>query len=180
MEWLLGLPSTGTGHDGTLEFPVVPQYFQPKIFGPSVNLPYTDLKGANFAGYDLAHDNLPFADFQGADLQQADLRGANLQYADLAGADLEGANLVGAQLQYANLAGADLQGAHFQGADLRFADLSGSMLSGLGPAVPTNFDGADLQNAVLTGAFCTKPNYIDAIGANVNATGVPSACSPPL
>ena len=180
IEWLLGLPGTGTGNDSTLGFPMIPQLFQPQLFGPNINLPYTDVKGADFAAYDLSGDSLQYADLEGADLQEADLAGANLQYADLAGANLQGADLAGAHLQYADLAGADLEGASFDGADLQFANLVGAWLTGFGPVDHTNFDGADLENAVLTGAVCGKPNYIDASGANINAEGVPSACVPPL
>jgi phosphatidylinositol-3-phosphatase len=180
IEWLLGLPGTGTGNDSTSQFPVMAQLFQPSLFGPGVDLQYTDLKGVNLAGYDLRGDNLQYADFAGADLDGADLRGANLQYANFVGADLAGADFRGANLQYADLAGADLQGADFRGADLQFGDLTNAVLTGLGPAQPTDFDGASLLQAVLTGAVCGTPNYITAAGANVNAVGVPAACVPPL
>jgi phosphatidylinositol-3-phosphatase len=180
IEWLLGLPGTGMGNDSTLAYPVVPQFFEPELFGPGVHLQYTDLKGADLAAYNLSGDDLEYADLQGADLQEADLAGANLQYADLAGANLQGADLAGAHLQYTNLAGADLEGAGFEGADLRFADLMGAALTGFGPVDHTNFDGANLDNAELTGAVCGKPNYIDAAGADTNAVGVPASCTPPL
>jgi phosphatidylinositol-3-phosphatase len=179
-EWLLGLPGTGTGNDSTPEFPAMTGLFQPWIFGPGANLPYTDLLASDLAGYDLRADNLQYADLAGADLQGSDLRWANLQYANLAGADLQGANLQGANLQYANLAGADLQGAQLTWASLQYADLGGATLTGLGSLALTDFDGADLYHAVLTGAVCGSPNYISAFGANIEAVGVPSGCSPPL
>jgi phosphatidylinositol-3-phosphatase len=162
MEWLLGLPGTGSGNDSTEAFPVMTKLFQPRLFGPGVNLQYTDLLGSNLTGLDLRGDNLQYADLAGADLQGADLRDANLQYADLAGADLQGADLQGANLEYANLTGATL--------------------TGLGPLYSqlTNFNGADLLQARLTDASCGSPNDISAFYADINAVGVPAACTPPL
>jgi phosphatidylinositol-3-phosphatase len=181
MEWLLGLPGTGA-NDSTVAFPALPKLFQPRLFGPDVNLPYTDLIGANLSGLDLRGDNLQYANFVDANLQGASLRGANLQYADLAGAQLQGADLKGANLQYANLAGANLSGVDFQGASLVYASLSGATLTGLGPSFSqqTNFDGADLFEAQLSGALCGSPSYIVAFFANLQAVDVPAACIPPL
>jgi hypothetical protein len=183
MEWLLGLtPMGGKAHDGTPAFPAITAWFKPKLFGPARSLQYTDLEGTSLAGYDLAADNLQYANLSGANLQGADLRGTDLQYADLAGADLQGADLRGADLQYADLAGASLQGADLQGAYLQYADLGGAWLTGLGPGASelTNFDGASLYQANLVHAVCGSPSYIVAAGANINAVGVPAACSPPL
>jgi phosphatidylinositol-3-phosphatase len=197
MEWLLGLPATGTGHDGTPEFPVLTSLFQPRLFGPDVDLQSTHLPAADLMGLNLAGDDLQGADFAGADLQGADLQGADLQSVNLAGANLQGANLRsadlagahlqqaslrGASLQSADLAGADLQGAQLQGASLEYADLTGATLTGIGPSASqeTNFDGADLYHAVFTGAVCGSPNYITAAGATLHAIGVPPSCRPPL
>jgi phosphatidylinositol-3-phosphatase len=177
MEWLLGLPQTHTGKSGTSEFPVLTSLFQPRVFGPEVDLQGTHLPGADLAGLNLRGD-----DFQGADLEDADLQGADLQGADLQGADLSGANLQGADLRLADLDGADLQGAQLQGANLEKANLTDSTLTGLGPSASqeTNFDGADLYHAVFTDAVCGSPNYITAVGATLHAIGVPSSCRPPL
>ena len=182
MEWLLGLPSTGTGHDGTLQYPALTGLFQSRLFGPAKHLAYTNLAGADLAGYDLRADGLQYANLSGANLAGANLAGADLQYADLAGANLQGANLRGANLQYADLAGANLRGADLKGADLRYADLGWSELTGLGATRGrwTNFDGANLDYAVLSHAVCGSPNYIVAAGASLNAIGVPTTCAPPL
>jgi phosphatidylinositol-3-phosphatase len=180
IEWLLNLPPTGSGHDGTWRFPAMTGLFQPRIFGPGVNLHGADLQSTNLAGYDLAGDSLEGVNFTGTDLVGADLRGADLQGADLAGADLQGADLRGADLQRANLAGADLQGADLRGADLQYADLATATLTGLGPKDRTNFDGASLRGANLARAVCGSPNYLVANGANVNAMNVPTSCKPPL
>jgi phosphatidylinositol-3-phosphatase len=179
MEWLLGLPGTGTGHDDTSAFPAITTWFKPKLFGPGVDLQYTHLPYANLAGYDLRGDNLQYANLTGADLQGADLRGAELQYADLAGANLAGADLRGALLQYADLAGASLRGADLAGASLQYADLGGAWLTGWATD-RTDLDGAGLAQANLRGAVCGSPNYIVANGANTDAVDVPTACSPPL
>jgi phosphatidylinositol-3-phosphatase len=182
IEWLLGLPGTGTGNDSTLAYPALPALFNGRLFSPGANFQYTDLLGANLGGRDLVADNLQYANLQGANLAGANLEGANLQYADLKGADLSGAHLEGASLQYADLAGANLSGARLDGANLAYADLSGSTLTGLGPlpGQSTSFDGANLDQALLAGAVCGSPNYITAAGADVNAVEVPPTCAPPL
>ncbi len=179
IEWLLGLPGTGTGHDDTPEFPAITAWFKPKLFGPGVDLPYTRLPYANLSGYDLRGDDLEYANLTGADLAGANLRGAYLQYADLANASLVGADLREADLQYADLSGASLGGADFAGASLEYANLGAAVLTGTS-GDPTDFDGATLAQAYLKNAVCGSPNYIVASGANTNAVYVPTACSPPL
>jgi phosphatidylinositol-3-phosphatase len=177
MEWLLGLPQTETGHSGNVKFPVLTSLFQPRVFGPDVDLAGTHLPWADLAGLSLQGDDLA-----GADLVDANLQGADLLGADLQGADLEGAHIQGANLQSSDLAGVNLRGAQLQGTNIKDADLTGSILTGLGPASvqETNFDGADLDHAVLTHAVCGSPNYITATGATLGAIGVPSSCRPPL
>ncbi len=118
IEWLLGLPPTGTGKDGTAAYPALTELFQPRLFGPGADMNYGRLPYTDLSGYDLRGDNLQYADLVDTDLASADLRGANLQYADLAGANLSRADLRGADLQYANLTGADLSGANLRGATL--------------------------------------------------------------
>jgi hypothetical protein len=175
MEWLLGLPATGNGHDGTAMFPVLTSLFQPRVFGPNVDLAATHLPGAELQGLNLRGDDLA-----GADLEDANLQGADLQGADLAGADLAGANLAGANLSWADLGGASLSGAHLNGATLVDADLAGATLTGVSASEETDFDGADLWGADLTQASCGTPNYITATGATLHAIGVPASCHPPL
>ena len=165
-----------------------------------------NLKGAvleycNLKGYDLAGDNLQGANMQFTNLQNTNLKGGNLQDADLAnslaqganfgGANLQsanlqgivlaGANLQGANLQTANLPGANLRGADLQGANLQAANLAGATLTGLSTSQETNFNGANMQQAILTGAACGSPNYITATGANLQqVVNVPASCKPPL
>jgi phosphatidylinositol-3-phosphatase len=182
INWLLGLPGTGTGNDSTVGFPALPALFNDRLFTPGSNFAYTDLLGANLSARLLEGDNLAYANLGHTDLAGANLQGANLQFANLAGANLAGADLAGANLQYANLGGASLRGADLSGANLAYANLSGAVLTGLGPSyhLATNLDGADLLFAQLSGAVCGSPNYIDAYGADVNAVNVPAACQPPL
>jgi phosphatidylinositol-3-phosphatase len=182
IEWLLGLPGTGTGNDSTPAFPALPALFNDRLIHPGVDFAYTNLPGANLSGRLLQGDELQYANLEGANLAGANLGGADLQYANLRGADLVHADLAGANLQYADLAGAVLSGAFLAGANLDFANLSGATLTGLGPATfqQTNFDGANLGYALLAGAICGTPNDITAFGADINAVEVPSACAPPL
>ncbi len=181
MEMLLGLGATGTGHDGTSQYPAITGFFQPRLFGPNVDLGGADLVGANLAGDNLAGDNLRYTDLAGATLAGTDLAGAKLEYADLAGADLQRANLSGASLQYADLQGANLRGADLSGASLQYADLASANLRGLSSTKLTDFNGANLDRADLSRAHCgASPNYISAYGANTNAVSVPASCSPPL
>jgi phosphatidylinositol-3-phosphatase len=182
IEWLLGLPGTGTGNDSTVEFPALPTLFNDRLFAPGTSLAYSDLIGADLSDRDLLGDGLQYANLEGADLAGATLAGADLQYANLRGADLQGANLRGANLQFADLSGASLRGADLAGANLAYADLSGADLTGLGAGFGnvTDLDGADLQDAMLAGAVCGSPNYIVARGADLAAVEVPGGCQPPL
>ena len=181
IEWLLGLPGTGTGQDMTAEFPTMTGLFHPQIFGPGAVMPSTDLIGAALPKYDLAGDDFAYANLQDTNLARADLAGADLSHANLAGADLSGADLRGADLQFANLAGANLQGANFRGAELFAAELNGAILTGLGPYQETNFDGAGLGLVDFQDAVCGSPNYIVANGASLShALYVPKSCEPPL
>ncbi len=181
IEWLLGLPGTGTGQDMTSEFPALTGLFHHDVFGPGAEMPSTDLIGVSLPRYDLAGDDFAYANLEDTDLARADLAGADLSHANLEGANLTGANLRGVNLNFANLAGADLQGADLRGASLYAAELYGAVLTGLGPLALTNFDGAGLTLADLQDAVCGTPNYIVANGAAVKDTLlVPNSCKPPL
>jgi phosphatidylinositol-3-phosphatase len=181
IEWLLGLPGTGTGHDMTAEFPVLTGLFQPSVFGPGAQMGGTDLIGVSLPKYDLAGDDFGFADLENTNLAGADLAGANLSHADLAGADLSRADLRGANLQFADLDGANLRGADLRGAEMYTAELYGAILTGLGPSELTNFDGAGLTLADFQDAVCGTPNYIVAHGATlIDTLYVPRTCKPPL
>jgi phosphatidylinositol-3-phosphatase len=181
IEWLLGLPGTGTGMDMTSEFPALTGMFQDSVFGPGAVMPSADLIGASLPKYDLAGDNFAYANLVDTNLAGANLAGADLSHANLAGSNLSGANLRGAQLEFANLAGADLQAADLRGAILFAAELNGAILTGLGPSALTNFDGAGLTLVDLHDAVCGSPNYIVASGAIlIQVLYVPKACAPPL
>ncbi len=182
MEWLLGLPPTGTGLDQTPDFPVMVGLFNRTVFGPHVRLTGSDLEHVDLAGYDLQGDNLRGANLSGANLTGADLNGADLRSANLTGANLQGATLKHADLAGAMLSNSTVRGADFQDAQLQDANLSGAVLTGLGPARAqwTDFDGADFNQSYLGGAVCARPNYIVAVGADLNAIQVPALCRPPL
>jgi len=99
-----------------------------------LNLPRTDLSGANFNQaklhkVNLQNATLTNADFGRASLSQATLRNANLTRAYLSHADLAGADLRGADLSYAYLSNANLRGANLCGADLTGAKVSDDQLS---------------------------------------------------
>lgn len=133
----------------------------------SFELPKGDLSGADLTGVSLYGAQLP-----GADLSRTDLTDADLKRADLSGANLKGANfvrtrLIEADLSDTDLSGADLRRIQLQGAILRNtklvgANLRGAYLAGLpvgqrGPSnvgdwKPANLMGADLTDAILTGA----------------------------
>jgi phosphatidylinositol-3-phosphatase len=181
IEWLLGLPGTGSGQDMTAEFPAMTGLFHPKIFGPGAVMPSTDLVGASLPQYDLAGDDFAYANLANTNLGGADLAGADLSHTDLAGANLSGADLRGAVLEYANLAGANLQGANLRGAQMFAAELNRAVLTGLGPSQPTNFDGAGLGLVDFQDAVCGSPNYIVAAGATISPVlYLPASCHPPL
>jgi hypothetical protein len=85
----------------------------------SIELPDTNLRGA-----DLRGAYLKAADFAGADLRNASLAGADLQEAMFEDANLRGAYLGAADLRKVYFMGTDLQDAVLDEADLRTADLS--------------------------------------------------------
>ena len=66
---------------------------------------------------------------------------------------------------------------------MQHADLSGAFIQGVSDLNPTNFNGANMQQANLENAFCGSPNYIVASGANtqhIDLTGSIGVCDPPL
>jgi phosphatidylinositol-3-phosphatase len=181
IEWLLGLPGTGSGHDMTSQFPVMTGLFQSRLFSPGVDMESSDLIGVSLPGVNLAGADFKFANLADTDLAGANLAGADLAQANLAGANLTGADLRGANLDYADLAGATLSGADARGATFFSVDLYGATLTGLGPTEPTDFNGAGFGLADLQDAVCGTPNYIEANGATLGGIlMVPTSCKPPL
>jgi uncharacterized protein YjbI with pentapeptide repeats len=100
---------------------------------------------------DLSEAKLTAADFREADFVDATLRGADLSRATLDGASLEGADLTGARLTGASLKGARLYNTKLNGADLSTADLTGALTD-----ETTDFEGADLTDAVLDLALAER------------------------
>ena len=151
--------------------------------GTRVGTSILTVGGDQISGDSFQGDNLQGADLAGDVGVGTNFQGANLQSVVLTGADLERADFQGDNLQNAVLADGDLRGADFQGGNLQHVNLAGATLTGLGPflAQETNFNGANLQDAVLTSAVCGSPNYITATGTNTHGiVGVPSTCDPPL
>ena len=150
------------------------------------NLAGANLMGANLAGANLMGANLAGANLMGANLAGTILSGANFQGANLKGDNLQSAILSGANFQGANLQGDNLQsailsGANFQGANLMNVDLTGATLTGISSSQPTNFNGANMKNAIFTDTICASPNYITASGTNTSgAVNIPANAIPPL
>jgi uncharacterized protein YjbI with pentapeptide repeats len=138
------------------------------------NLDNIDLSGANLTGIDLSGFSLKDANFRGtnftkSDLSNTDLSGAILNEAILDFSCLDNAKLIRASLkrtrfkpQIGNSMGrghaskigvhltcADLSFADFTDADLQYAVLSGAYL------IRTNFTAANLSNAILQNAKFT-------------------------
>jgi len=106
-----------------------------------VNLSMANLHGENLAGANLRRVNF----------YKADLSKTNLEEADLSKANLMGANLVEAILKNAILSEADLQEAHLEQADLSNSRLAGANLSKAN-LLGANFTRVDLSHANLLGA----------------------------
>lgn len=114
----------------------------------TLELSFTDLRGANLAGA-----NLPGALLIGADLRRANLTAANLSEAHLGGANLIDASLGGAHLGGARLPRAAVRGAYLGGATLRGANLAMANLHG------ASLTKADLAGATLNSTSLGKVRY---------------------
>jgi len=101
-----------------------------------------DLKRRKLREMDFSDSNFSHCDLYNADLMSGTFDNANFQGANLRGAVLSGGSFRNATLNKANLEEAiAAHGTNFVGADLRGADLTGA-----------NFERADLRGADLTGA----------------------------
>ena len=101
-----------------------------EVPGDRLDLSGADLRGRNFAGWNLARALL-----DGADLSGADLTGTELSEASLRRANLRGACLERAMLYRATLAGSDVRDANFRRANmyrcvLRDCDIRGAEFRG--------------------------------------------------
>ena len=118
-----------------------------------------DYTGTDFSGSIISSNNFTGSTFTGSDLTGADansstftstiglksatgIADASFSSANLSGVDLSNLDLTGIYLYSANLTGAEASGTTFVGADLRY----------------TNFDLADLTDAVLAGATIVPNN----------------------
>ncbi len=107
-------PHPETDIQAALDFLQVPIEKFEKVPQTTINLPNTDLRGA-----DLQSAKLDLANLSGAHLERADL-----DTADLTGAHLNGAHLSGADFFFARLDGADLSDADLDNSIFRVTDLS--------------------------------------------------------
>lgn len=132
--------------------------------------PDMDLTWVCLAGADLGA--LGVTSLRGVDLTNADLSGATLHETDLTGATLHYTNFTNANLnalmgmvhgENVILNGAHAQGVKLLQASLRGAKLIGSDLSGPKTEVAAiDFTGADLTDAIFTGARVRSLTLIDA------------------
>lgn len=117
------------------------------LFGSVLHRAYVDkpedgLRGANLEGLQA-----PYGQLQGLDLTRALLYAARLRDADLSFAKLTEADLRGAALERAKC-----HGTSFRNANLGIDNLGGR----------STLQGADLMNAVLTGATLVGAVYDDS------------------
>ena len=154
------------------------------LVGPSANLNYADLAGADLSYTDLSTVYFEYANLTGANLTGAILFKAHLSYADLTGANLRYACVLCEQLNgssywgvesyltYINLTAryevccnAFFFDTNFRSADLSYANLAGTTLVGADLSY-ANLTGANLYNTILdkvdfTGAIVTNANFKD-------------------
>lgn len=133
--------------------------------------------GANFAGAELTGVSLNRTTLTQAWLQQVQAPQIQADEANFSHANLEGCNLSRARLQQANFTGArlariqlddaDCSGANFTLADLSQASLERCTLSDSQSTAGSQWQGANLQQAVLSGA-----SWVGACLENVRMDGV--------
>src|SRR6202011_6247204 len=97
--------------------------------------------------------------FSGQSLEGIYLDDSDLREADLSGADLYWALACGARFDNAILRRANLAGATLKKSSFRSADLSGAYLSFDNLGGSSTLEGADLIDALLTGANLTGCEY---------------------
>src|SRR3546814_18110909 len=114
--------------------------------------------GALLNGVDLRRALLSAAEFRGAQFV-----GANLSEATLAGSQLRAADRSGARLVKADLRGADLEQAKLSSADITDADFRSTTIGSTdGKDVPTQLNGADLDNVTAVRTPLTLPSLMGA------------------
>ncbi len=139
-------------------------------------LMFLNLQGGSFSRFKLRN-----ADFEWSDLKGAEFKCAELQGADFSGAQLQNALFQSADLRDTDLKGTNLRNAQFQGADLRNADLRGANLGAativsefglVHERTPSNFEDADLREAILAGIPLKGVNFQRANLERANLTEV--------
>ncbi len=112
---------------------------------------------ANLSGRDMHGCDLTGAWLNGGDFAGCNLAGAVLRRSQWVLADLSGADLSGADLREADVSGTNFRNANLEGSRLAFARLGAVALSGASGEItgeywPTEFAGANLRGADLSGA----------------------------
>lgn len=130
-----------------------------------LNLPETDLRGANLYSAQLDNANLNGANLEGASLLDATLEKSFLQKTNLSGSKLLGTEMEWVDLLEANLEGADLTFAYLGNARLTKANLRDAKFHNtyVGGAV---FDEANLQGVDLK--FTTGLTWEQLKKANID------------
>jgi len=116
-----------------------------------IELPAAALAGSTLAGCDLT----------GADLSDADLSAANAVGATFTNATLSGAQLSRARATRAVFRGARMHRADLTDANMELADLS-DVMAGMTEVSFTNFHGAVMRRADLSGAKGAEPQFVNA------------------
>lgn len=157
------------------------------------------LKQQQLRGFDLAGFDLHGVDFEGADLSKSNLTGANLAGAKMSrvaicwtratGADFSNARMIRADLRFSNFEDCSFEGADLHGANLTTSSFRRSRMHGarmmdcrtadFQESAPgyTNFEGADLTNALFTDADLSgvKMAGADLTGAHLNRANLSGA-----
>lgn len=90
------------------------------------------------------------------------LRSKKFVDSDLAGANFAGATLVDVNFDGANLTGSDFSMAHVEKSSFRGANLSGARMTGTKFSPATSFEGANLENTILSGIDAQYANFDEA------------------
>lgn len=143
------------------------------LVGPSVDLAWAALSGADLSQTNLTGANLTGSDLSGAILNESALAGASLGDANLANVsgiqlDLSGANLRGADLRAAELTDAGLTDADLTGAQLAGAQMTGAALQG---AEVTGTALSSVSSGSMTGAISQLPADWTVIGGYLLGPG---------
>jgi uncharacterized protein YjbI with pentapeptide repeats len=150
-----------------------PVGYHPDFSGSNLNgadLIGAELNGANFSGSTMSN-----ATFENANLSHANLGGTYLAHlvangTDLRGSSLGTSNLVAAVFTRTNLSGAKLGGADLQDSTITLVNLAGANLwqADLRDAViiRVNFDGTDFGGITIDDPFVNNPHEYE--GADLN------------